>query len=150
MIKSFVVFFISLQIHVTFAKVEELKYSDSKFQYFDYKETCTYFKKDSSLVSAQNQLYLDCMGQSVSAQEFCLKKFHGDDNFVRAFLDDEDKKVVCQFASKAELTYNCEKGESKYCKKAERGCDSLRLIFAAHKKLYHAADLDEHIKCFYE
>lgn len=145
--KVFLLFFLSLSI---FAKVDQLKYTNPKFQYFNYKEACDFLKKDSTLVEAKNQLYLDCMGQVVSTQEFCHKKFASEKDFVRAFIDTEDHKVVCQFAQRAELTYNCESGESKYCKNVSRGCEMFRKVFAANKKIYHAADLNEQMKCYYE
>lgn len=138
-------FFIQVQ-----AGIKNLKYFDPKFQYYEFKEACELLKKDSTLIEAKNQQYLDCMGEAVSGREFCLKKTEGQDNFVRAFIDKEERKVVCQFALRAELTFSCEREDKSYCSSPVTGCERLGQVFAAHKKIYHAGLIDEGLKCYFE
>ncbi len=153
MIKWSLAFYLSLCIFLSssplFSKVEKIKYQTPKFEYFEFKDVCSYFKKDPTIIEAKNQVYLDCMGEMVSSQEFCHQKFQDEKNYVRAFVDQSEKKVVCQFAKSAELTFSCADSKT-HCSESEKTCDSLRMVFAANKKLYHASDLKGQVKCYYE
>src|SRR5690606_32892283 len=94
----------------------------SQKEEFNYLNVCQEYHKEKEQLlligpSPQNPLtQLDCMGLFVDVKEFCLKKIQHQNDFVRGYIDDKTKKVVCQRGNKIVLNLDCGiHNNSSYC-----------------------------------
>ncbi|MCY4523840.1 MAG: hypothetical protein OXB84_03785 [Halobacteriovoraceae bacterium] len=100
---------------------------------WDFKKVCKSMGyKNPLLVEALNLAWLDCVGNRVSARDFCLKASTkaGATPFIRALVDKEKQKVICYSGHSAILSIACDRTHGRYCRDKNIGCDQLKKHFA--------------------
>ncbi len=132
-------FFISIIMSLSVkSKVIKFDISSPIAIEFNFHETCMEMGViHPVLIEIKSPLALDCMGTEVDTTEFCLKKYKNRKDFLRGVVDEERKKVVCQFGKSAILSIGCERKFGKICQSAISGCSTLRNIFATNLQIVH-------------
>ncbi len=141
---------------VTFsAQAEVLKFDIVGYQrkLFSYKEVCQKMvSKHMLLVSVKNPAVLDCMGKEVKVSDFCQDKVEKK-NFLRGYANTKLEEVTCEYGVKAFLSLGCDKAHKSFCEDPEKGCTSLKKVYAHSLELDHHAflekDIDNVLNCYY-
>lgn len=104
------------------------------------------------LVSVKNPAALDCMGKEVRISQFCEEKVEKK-NFLRGYVNTKLEEVTCEYGLKAFLSLGCDKSHKRFCREPEKGCLSLRGVYAKSLELDHHAfvekDVDDVLNCYY-
>jgi hypothetical protein len=123
----------------------------------DFSEVCTYFHpQGSSLIDIVSTAYLDCMGRKIAVADFCDEKYRRDPQYIRAYVDSDLKKVVCQKANRVILSYRCEaNNRSKLCLDAKDACQALKSMLAKNLDLVHFSlikrdETQRDLNCYYD
>lgn len=134
--------FLLLTSH-TFAGITRDDVYGSRKKEFTFEEVCKKLtKRDSPLIEVKSITYLDCMGTEVRVGKYCEEVLITDPYYLRAFIDEENKKVVCQSGREVVLKYVCLLSSDKeYCDNAEIGCELLKEKLAFRLKTNNASVL---------
>lgn len=105
------------------------------------------------LVEIKSALIVDCMGTEIDASDFCRKKYKFRKDLLRGAIDQQDKKVLCQFGESAILSLECTKKYESLCTNEEQGCKTLKDIFAVSLQVIHQSVVESHdskiISCYF-
>lgn len=115
----------------------------SRKKEFSFEEVCKKLtKRDSPLIEVKSITYLDCMGEETRVGKYCEEALVTDPYYLRAYIDEENKKVVCQSGREVIVKYVCMLSSDKeYCDTAEIGCELLREKLAYRLKVNNASVL---------
>ncbi|HXH74664.1 MAG TPA: hypothetical protein VNJ08_06840 [Bacteriovoracaceae bacterium] len=112
---------------------------------------------ESPLIDIASGTEIECMGKKVEIAEFCDKEMAADPYYIRAYIDKENKQVVCQSGKKVLFKYLCVKmSEKHYCNgKARQNCLSLKAKIAKRLDLVHSSQVKNEkgipqLNCFFE
>jgi hypothetical protein len=112
---------------------------------------------ESPLIDVVSGTEIDCMGKKVSAINFCVKEMAQDPYYIRAYVDQSSKEVVCHSGKKVLFKYLCVKmSDKKYCdSNPKETCLSLKTKLAYRLDLIHSAVVKnekgiKQLNCFYE
>jgi hypothetical protein len=113
--------------------------------------------KDSALIEVISGTVFDCMGRKVEAAAFCDKELLHDPYYLRGYVDEEKREVVCVTGKKVLFKYQCVKlSDRALCSaKPEASCIYIQKKLARRLDLVHFSFVktDKGIKqlnCFFE
>ena len=111
-------------------------------------------KTEPLLYHIHDLVHMDCMGQLISVQNYCQKKFAEEDFFVRGLLDKELNSDLCVFSSQSLLTWEFpSSGKYKCDASSETICLKLKTVFAktlpVFKSFYTREGADKVLTCYY-
>lgn len=124
-----ILFLIIIFSNETFSSVRKFDILSMGESSYSFKDVCKSMGKEGLLIQKSGGSFLDCMGEVVSTYDFCKKKIKGGD-FLRAFIDEKNKKVLCQRGKGAVLSIDCKRKGSGLCKSAKAGCSKLKTIYS--------------------
>ena len=122
-----------------FAKVEGPTIVSKKHFRYSFLEVCQSLgKKHLLIVEAVNTWQIDCMGERVRVASFC-KKRPLPRPFLRAYVDEKAKEVICETGDALYLSIICDKKDKYLCQnqKSEKNCQKLRRVYAQDLELIH-------------
>lgn len=113
--------------------------------------------KDSPLIEVSSGTELDCMSKKVSVIDFCDREMATDPYLLRAYIDEEKKKVTCVSGKKVYFRYLCVKLSDKdLCsKEAEQACREIKSKLARRLDIAHSSFVKnpkgiKQLNCFFE
>jgi hypothetical protein len=115
--------------NATFSSVRKFDILSMGESSYSFKDVCKSMGKEGLLIQKSGGSFLDCMGELVSTYDFCKKKNKGGD-FLRAFIDKNNKNVLCQRGKGAVLSIECKKKGLGLCKSAKVGCSKLKTFYS--------------------
>lgn len=140
--------FISIFSFSLLAQVISYEVTDRIHGVHTFEEVCQYFgHRHNLLINRASFNSLDCMGEKVTIDEFCLAQAsdHPDRLYLRGFIpkvgeQSAEKEVFCVFGQAVSLVFSCEgEGLRNLCADLEAGCLSLRPLYAHQAHLIHHA-----------
>ncbi|MBF0359509.1 MAG: hypothetical protein HQK49_00765 [Oligoflexia bacterium] len=122
---------------ITLKKFEVL--NSNKYS-FSFRDACDLFGyKNLPLIDPAGSSNIDCMGAKVSISAFCNKKLLQEDvrsKFMRAIIDKEKRKIICQTGDRVILGVLC--NNKNFCKEDPfMECNRLRKLLAQNLTLLH-------------
>jgi hypothetical protein len=134
------IFLFFIVCNLTNAKIIKQEISEATIKTHSYSDVCSYFdKKHLLLISAKDINFLDCMGELVAVREFCDNKYKNERLYLRGYIKDDTKEVVCQFGSRVSLSIQCTEDKQQYCKDDKIGCELLKNVFAKRLSLANSS-----------
>jgi len=92
---------------ISFAHVIQDDVSITEKSRFSFKTACSKLvTHESPLIEVVSGTELDCMGKKVEVSQFCEKELAADPYYLGAFVDKENKEVVCVSGRKFCLSIN--------------------------------------------
>ena len=144
----FVVFLVLFSLS-TMGKVIKHEMTDSHLSVFDYKEFCTTMKaKSTTLISMTGVGEIECFNEKFKIADFCIKKLPLENSLTRGYAVESEKKVYCEEAKSLMLTVTCDTSKD-ICFKPKISCEGLKKIFAYRLNLFHYANIDKNLECYY-
>lgn len=120
------------------------------YKEFDYLNVCeTMGAKNTILISPKSLTEMECLNKSYPLIDFCLKKFPMEKTLVRGYVDQQKKKVVCEFSESVMVSVSCDKRDLKYCFSPKKGCEELRKIYAHRLEVAHFSMLAKNLNCYF-
>lgn len=137
-----------------YSEVLKFDVTGYKRDIYSYKAVCKEMgHKELLLVAPKNVMHMDCMGKIVNITDFCLK-VGPQKNFLRGYINEKMKEVVCTRGKSAFLSIGCDKRDKVYCEEPLEGCKRLNKVYASSHVLgYHAfieKDVDNVLNCFFQ
>lgn len=112
---------------------------------------------ESPLIEIVSGTVIDCMGKKVEVSDFCDKEMAADPYYIRAYVDQTEKQVVCHSGKKVLFKYLCVKRtDAQYCEgKAMARCEELKTKLAKRLDLVHSSFVKnekgiKQLNCFFE
>jgi hypothetical protein len=112
---------------------------------------------ESPLIDAASGTELDCMGKKVSVSEFCEKELAQDPYYLRAFVEEATKEVVCLSGKRVVFKYQCvRRSDEELCgPKPQEACQQLKLKLARRLDLVHSSHTRsekgvKELNCYFE
>jgi hypothetical protein len=97
------------------------------------------------------------MGQKIEVGDFCDRELAADPYYIRAFVDRENKQVVCHSGKKVLFKYLCVKlSDREICNaEAKKNCLNFGEKLAKRLDLVHSSQIKNEkgisqLNCFYE
>lgn len=152
--QSIVIFLVILFGFAVKAEVLKFDVTGFKRDIYTYQQVCQKMgHKNLIIVEPKNVMHMDCMGELVNIKDFCLKE-NPSKHFLRGYINEKMKEVVCTRGSSALLSIACDKRDKIYCKEPKSGCERLNKVYAsAHELEYHTLikkDVDDVLNCYYK
>ncbi len=152
------IFLIILFPFFSFAHVIQDDVSLTEKSRFSFKTVCSEMvSHDTPLIDALSGTELSCMGKKIQVRQFCEKKLAADPYYLRAYVDKEDKEVVCVSGKKVLFKYQCVKlSDRALCSQtAEKSCLQIREQLAKRLDLVHSSFVKSEkgirqLNCFFE
>jgi hypothetical protein len=143
---------------LVFAHVVQDDVSITKRVKYSLKEACTKSGfQDSPLIDVISGTVLDCMGRKIQIADFCDKELSQDPYYLRGYIDDETKEVVCVSGKKVLFKYQCVKLTDKaLCsEKPPVACRQIHKKLARRLDLVHSSFVKtekgiKQLNCFFE
>ncbi len=125
---------------------------------FSWKFVCTKMvTHEAPLIELVSGTEIDCMGKKVNVSDFCEREMAHDPYFLRGFVKEETKEVVCQSGKKVIFKYQCVRlADKRLCgQSAEASCKEIRHKLARRLDIVHQSFTknDKGIKelnCYFE
>lgn len=79
---------------------------------------------ESPLIDIISSNTIDCMGKKIEVKDFCDKAMVQDPYYLRAYVDEASREVICHSGKKVNLKYQCTKiSDQHLCvKDVKRNC----------------------------
>ena len=109
---------------------------------FSFKTVCQKLvAHESPLIEVISGTELDCMGKKVDVATFCDKEMAADPYYLRAYVDREQKEVVCHSGKKVLFKYQCVKlTDKKLCEStAKASCEQMKQKLAKRLDIVHSS-----------
>ncbi len=130
------------------AKVLEYSVTSLTNERVSFKSVCEFYKvKNNVLSMADGLTHVDCTSRKFLSRDFCLEKFLEKKSFLRAFNDNKNLEVVCQFGVGVKLEILCDESHRLLC--AKNGCQTLKKPYAYSLENTHEILKGDKIICFY-
>lgn len=96
---------------------------------------------EAPLIEYVSGTEIDCMGKKVKVSDFCEKELAQDPYYLRAFVVEDSKEVVCESGKKVLFKYLCVKlTDRALCgTEAKKSCENIRLKLARRLENVHAS-----------
>lgn len=125
---------------------------------FSYQTVCRKMvTHESPLIEASSGTKLDCMGTKIDVRDFCFKEMAHDPYYIRAYIDQENKKIICHSGKKVLFKYLCVKlADKKLCSEdARKSCLLIREKLAKRLDLVHSSVIKnekgiKQLSCFFD
>lgn len=136
------------------AEVLKFDITGYKRDLYTYKAVCQEMgHKNLLLVEPKNVMHMDCMGEVVNIRSFC-QRVSPKETFLRGYINEKMKEVVCMHGKSAFLSIGCDKRDKVYCESPKEGCLRLNRIYAySHQLEYHSfieKDVDNVLNCHFQ
>ncbi len=94
---------------------------------------------ESPLIEPVSGTEIDCMGKKVSASEFCEKEMAHDPYYLRGYVNESSKEVICQSGKKVIFKYQCVRlADKRLCgQTALESCKEIRKKLAYRLDIVH-------------
>lgn len=143
---------------LSFAHIIQDDVSVTEKSRFSYQSVCSKMvAHDSPLIEVTSGTELDCMGTKVSVGKFCEKELIADPYYLRAYVDQDQKQVVCVSGKKVLFKYLCVKLSDKaLCsQEAKKSCEHIQNKLARRLDLVHSSFVKnekgiKQLNCFFE
>ena len=135
----FALFFVPL---LAFSNVVQDDVSTTEKIRFSFKTVCQKLvAHESPLIEVISGTELDCMGKKVDVATFCDKEMAADPYYLRAYVDREQKEVVCHSGKKVLFKYQCVKlTDKKLCEStAKASCEQMKQKLAKRLDIVHSS-----------
>jgi len=127
-------------------------------QYHELSQVCLdQLNRSSPIIDILDHKTLDCMGERADVADFCYKKNKNDESYLRGYVDQKLKKVICQKAQRLIVQYRCANQDlSVFCEEAARGCSKIKEIFAKNIPIIHQSLIErknlrlKELNCYFE
>jgi hypothetical protein len=109
---------------------------------FPFKTVCQKMvSHESPLIEVISGTILDCMGKKVDVIQFCDKQMAQDPYFLRGYVDELSKEVVCHSGKKVIFKYQCVKlTDKRLCDSAPKiSCQEIQKKLARRLEIVHAS-----------
>ena len=133
---AFLFFFISF----SYAGVVRDDVTVTEKSSFSWKTVCSKMvAHESPLIEPVSGTQIDCMGKKVDVSDFCSKELAHDPYYLRGYVREETKEVVCQSGKKVSFKYQCVRlADKKLCSlSAETACEEIRRKLARRLDIVH-------------
>lgn len=125
---------------------------------FSYQTVCRKMvNHESPLIEAVSGTQLDCMGKKIEVRDFCHKEMAHDPYYIRAYINEEDKQVICHSGKKVLFKYLCVKlADKRLCSQdARKSCLAIREKLAKRLDLIHSSIIKnekgiKQLSCFFD
>lgn len=125
---------------------------------FEFSTVCSKMvTHESPLIEIASGTELDCMGKKVSVSDFCYKEMAADPYYLRAYVDKNQKKVICVSGKKVLFKYLCTHMSDKdMCDKSSKNaCGFIQQKLARRLDLVHDSFTKnekgiKQLNCFFE
>lgn len=125
---------------------------------FSWKTVCSKMvTHETPLIEAVSGTEIDCMGKKVNVSDFCFRELAQDPYYLRAFVREESKEVVCESGKKVNFKYQCVKlTDRRLCSQtSQKACAEIRVKLARRLDIVHHSftNNDKGIKelnCYFE
>jgi hypothetical protein len=125
---------------------------------FSWKTVCAKMvEHDSPLIDPVSGTEIDCMGKKVNVSDFCEKELAHDPYYLRGYVNEDTKEVICQSGKKVIFKYQCVRlADKRLCgMKADAACKEIRQKLARRLDIVHQSftNNDKGIKelnCYFE
>ena len=96
---------------------------------------------ESPLIEIVSGTELECMGKKVNVGIFCDKEMAADPYYLRAYVDQESKEVVCHSGKKVIFKFQCVKlKDKKLCESsAKASCEQIKVKLAKRLDTVHSS-----------
>jgi hypothetical protein len=126
--------------------------------YHDLSQVCLeQLNRSSPIIDIIDHKTLDCMGERADVTEFCYQKNKTEEGYLRGYVDQKLKKVICQRAQRLIVQYRCvDRDLSVFCEEAARGCAKVKEIFAKNIPIIHQSLIErksirvKELNCYFE
>ncbi len=147
--------FISL---VSFAHVIQDDVATTEKNPFNFNTVCEKMvTHESPLIEVVSGTEIDCMGKKINVGDFCMKEMEADPYYLRAYVDKDQKQVICHSGKKVLFKYLCTKLEDKIlCSTmAKESCERIREKLAKRLHVIHSSFIKnekgiKQLNCFFE
>jgi hypothetical protein len=94
---------------------------------------------ETPLIEAVSGTELDCMGKKINASDFCFKELAHDPYFLRGFVNESTKEVICHSGKKVIFKYQCVRlADKNLCaKSSEAACKEMKHKLARRLDIVH-------------
>ncbi len=109
---------------------------------FSWKTVCSKMvAHESPLIDFISGTQIDCMGKKVDASDFCEKELAHDPYYLRAFVLESTKEVVCESGKKVIFKFQCVRlADKQLCNQsAEVSCKEIRHKLARRLDIVHSS-----------
>jgi hypothetical protein len=109
---------------------------------YSFKAVCSKMvSHESPLIEVISASELDCMGKKIAVTDFCEKERSADPYYLRAYVDQNLKKVICHSGKKVIFKYQCVKlTDKKYCEQDPKlSCGEIKNKMAKRLGIVHAS-----------
>lgn len=127
---------------IVFSNVIQDDVSTTEKLKFPFKTVCQKMvQHESPLIDAVSGTELDCMGKKIEVSKFCDKEMAADPYYLRAYVDRDQKEVICHSGKKVLFKYQCVKlVDRKLCdSSAKAGCEQMKLKLAKRLDIVHSS-----------
>lgn len=107
---------------------------------FSWKTVCAKMvTHETPLIEPVSGTEIDCMGKKVNVSDFCDKEMAHDPYFLRGYVNEETKEVICQSGKKVIFKYQCVRlADKRICgQSAEISCKEIRQKLARRLDIVH-------------
>lgn len=134
------------------ASLKKYEVQNAKKSEFSFSDVC--LAKGQTmlpLITPEGVSRLDCMGTKVETAEFCKDHFKGDRKLLRGYVDLAKNRVICEFADRAIVQYQCRGSNDLVdCQKSQVECQRLGEKLALNLELFHHSVTHNRVlSCFF-
>lgn len=107
---------------------------------FSWKSVCAKMvSHESPLIDPVSGTELDCMGKKVNVSDFCEKELAQDPYYLRGYVSEASKEVICQSGKKVIFKYQCVRLKDRaLCSKSPKAaCQEIRHKLARRLDVVH-------------
>lgn len=107
---------------------------------FSWKSVCSRMvSHESPLIEPVSGTEIDCMGKKVNVSDFCEKELAQDPYYLRGYVKEATKEVVCQSGKRVSFKYQCVRlADKKFCgQTAKASCSEIRQKLARRLDIVH-------------
>lgn len=126
--------------------------------FFSFQQVCQKMvSHESPLIEIVSGSQLDCMGKKIEVGKFCEKAAAQDPYYLRAYVDKEQKKVVCHSGKKVLFKYQCiTLKDHRLCRSsAKASCLQIKEKLAKRLDMVHSSVTEnekgiKELNCYFE
>jgi len=135
---SFIFFLIA---HVSLAHIITDDVATTTKTRFSLSSVCTKMSHESPLIEIVSSTELDCMGKKIIVGDFCEQEMSQDPYYLRGWIDQNSKEVICHSGKKVIFQYLCVKlADKELCSRpAKEACLQMKFKLARRLDIVHAS-----------
>lgn len=154
----FMPFLLLLFIQISFAHIITDDVATTSKTAFTFSKVCSEMvSHESPLIEIISSTELDCMGKKINVGDFCEKELAHDPYYLRAWIDQNKKEVICHTGKKVIFKYLCVKlADKELCSlPAKDACKQMQFKLARRLDLVHSSFTKtekkiQQLNCYFE